>query len=59
MPATLMWTIRTKVQSSVYCFLPQLIPRLDDTKIFFSEFSDSGKLPPPPRAVKSRNYIKI
>ena len=28
-PYTLWWTIRTNVQSSVYCFLPQLIPRLD------------------------------
>ncbi len=35
---TVGWTIRTKVQSSVYCFLPQLIPRLDNSKNFFGIF---------------------
>ncbi len=29
------WTTRTKFQSSVFCFLPQLILRLDDTNFFF------------------------
>ncbi len=32
-------TMGTKVQSSVYCFLPQLIIRLDNTKFFFPNFS--------------------
>ena len=32
------WTIRTKVQSSVYCFLPQLILRLDNSKFLYLSY---------------------
>ncbi len=50
--------VAMEIRSPFFCFLPQLIPGLDNTKFFFSsEFFDSGKLPPP-QAVESRNYIK-
>ncbi len=47
---------RTKIRSLFFCFLPQLFLGLDNTNFFFSEFSDSGKLPP--QAVESHHYIK-